>query len=162
MAARKVNRIERDLDEHDRLILRALQQDARLTLSQIAERVGLSQTPCWNRLKRLESAGVIDRYVAVLCNEKLGYPETIIIEVTLDRHEEDILEKFGDAVRKLPEVIEVYLTAGGYDYLIKVAVAGTAHFEQFLREKLYRIGGIRQTRSIFTLRCLKRQPSIQM
>ena len=155
-------RKDREIDEADRRILRALQQDARLTLSQIAERVGLSQTPCWNRLKRLESTGVIDGYVAVLSHEKLGYPETVIIEVTLDRHEEDTLEKFGEALRKLPEVLEVYLTAGGYDYMIKVAVAGTAEYEKFLREKLYRIGGIRQTRSTFTLRCLKRQPSIQI
>lgn len=153
---------DRELDEAGRRILRALQQDARLTLSQIAEKVGLSQTLCWNRLKRLDASGVIDGYVALLNHEKLGYPETAIIEVTLDRHKEDTLERFGEALRKLPEVIEVYLTAGGYDYMIKVAVAGTAEYEKFLREKLCRIGGIRQTRSAFPLRCLTRQPSIQI
>lgn len=79
----------RALDEADRRILRALQQDARLTIAQIAERVGLSQTPCWNRLKRLERDGFIEGYVAILNQEKLGYPETVMIEIVLDRHDEE-------------------------------------------------------------------------
>lgn len=124
LAGRRGKRDQRELDNADGRILRALQHDAYLTLTHIAERVGLSQTPSWNRLKRLENTGVVDGYVAVLSNEKLGYPETIIIEVPLDRHEEDLLERFGEPLKNLPEVIEAYLTAGGYDCLIKVAVAG--------------------------------------
>src|SRR5215471_11972351 len=100
------------LDETDRKILRALQQDARLTTAQLAERIGLSTTPCWNRLKRLESQGYIDGYVALLNQEKLGLPETVIIEVTLDHHDEEVLERFGQVLADLPEVIEAYLTTG--------------------------------------------------
>src|SRR5262245_58941272 len=94
------------LDEIDRKILRALQQDARLTTAQLADRIGLSTTPCWNRLKRLETQGYIDGYVALLNQEKLGLPETVIVEVTLDRHDEEVLARFGQLLTDLPEVIE--------------------------------------------------------
>ncbi|SFH67494.1 Lrp/AsnC family transcriptional regulator [Bradyrhizobium sp. Gha] len=150
------------LDEIDRKILRALQQDARLTTAQLAERVGLSTTPCWNRLKRLETQGYIDAYVALLNQDKLGLPETVIIELTLDRHDEEMLERFGQLLTSLPEVIEAYLTTGDYDYVVKVAVESTAGYERFLREKLYRIPGIRHSRSSFALRCLKKLTSVQV
>ncbi len=150
------------LDEIDRRILRALQHDARLTTAQLAESIGLSTTPCWNRLKRLESQGYIDGYIALLNQEKLGLPETVIIEVTLDRHDEEVLERFGQMLAELPEVIEAYLTTGEYDYLVKVAVESPAGYERFLREKLYRIPGIRQSRSSFALRCLKKLTSVQV
>ena len=80
--------------------------------------------------------------------------------MTLDRHDEEALERFGDRLRALPEVLEAFLVTGEYDYFIKVAVAGTAGFEAFLREKLYKIPGIRHSRSSFTLRCLKRELSV--
>lgn len=150
------------LDEIDRKILRALQQDARLTTAQLADRIGLSTTPCWNRLKRLETQGYIDGYVALLNQEKLGLPETVIIEVTLDRHDEEVLARFGQLLADLPEVIEAYLTTGDYDYLVKVAVESPAGYERFLREKLYRIPGIRHSRSSFALRCLKKLTSVQV
>lgn len=150
----------RALDEADRRILRALQQDARLTISQIADRVGLSQTPCWNRLKRLERDGFIEGYVAILNQEKLGYPETVMIEIVLDRHDEEVLDRCGKRLQELPEVLEVWLTSGQHDYFVKVAVEGTAGYERFLREKLYKIPGIRQTRSSFALRCLKQLTSV--
>lgn len=151
----------RDLDETDRRILRALQAEARLTNNELAERVGLSASPCWSRVRRMEEAGYIQGYVALLDQTKLGFPDTAIIEVTLDRHDEDVLEKFGRALTDLPEVLEAYLTTGDYDYLIKVAVNGTTGYERFLREKLYRLPGIRHSRSSFTLRCLKRMVSVR-
>jgi len=80
-----------------------------LTTAQLAEQIGLSTTPCWNRLKRLETQGFIDGYVALLNQDKLGLPETVIIEVTLDRHDEETLTRFGDLLAGLPEVIEAYL-----------------------------------------------------
>ena len=86
----------------------------------------------------------------------------MIIEITLDRHDDEILERFGQLLADLPEVIEAYLTTGGYDYLVKVAVESTAGYERFLREKLYRIPGIRHSRSSFALRCLKKLTSVQV
>ena len=164
-ATRSVKTSRKDalrLDEIDRKILRALQQDARLTTAQLADKVGLSTTPCWNRLKRLETQGYIDGYVALLNQDKLGLPETVIIELTLDRHDEEMLERFGQLLTSLPEVIEAYLTTGDYDYVVKVAVESTAGYERFLREKLYRIPGIRHSRSSFALRCLKKLTSVQV
>src|SRR3546814_8069527 len=94
------------LDEIDRRILHALQEDARLTIAEVAERVGLSSTPCWNRIRRLEAEEYIVGYVALLDQTKLGFPDTVIIEVTLDHHDEDTLERFGQALAEFPEVLE--------------------------------------------------------
>jgi len=145
----------RPLDNIDRRILRALHRDGRLSNNQLAEEIGLSPSPCWQRTRRLEADGYIKGYTAVLDQEKLGAPETVIIEVTLNRHDDSVLETFGQAMADLPEVLEVYLTTGEYDYYIKVAVDGTKGYEEFLRSKLYRVPGIQHSRSIFTLRCLK-------
>lgn len=152
---------EKALDEIDRRILRALRKQARLTNNELAEIVGLSASPCWTRVKRLEEAGFIDGYVALLNQEQLGLRDTVIIEVRLDRHDEEQLQKFGQALSDLPEVLEAYLTTGDYDYYIKVAVDGTMGYEKFLRERLYKVPGIRQSRSAFVLKCLKREISPQ-
>jgi len=150
------------LDDADRRILRALQGNGRLTGAELAEAAGLSVTACWNRVKRLEDEGVIEGYAALLNQAKLGVPDTAIIEVNLERHDDEVLTRFGEALTELPEVLEAYLTTGGYDYLIKVAVEGTRGYERFLREKLYRIPGIRYSRSSFVLRRLKRAHSVRI
>ncbi|MGO4377926.1 Lrp/AsnC family transcriptional regulator [Pseudoduganella sp. RAF53_2] len=149
------------LDEIDRRILRELRRDGRVSNTKLAEKVGLSTTPCWNRVRALEEGGVIEGYTALLNQEALGLPDTVIIEVTLERHDDSMLEKFGRALATLPEVIEAYLLTGEYDYLIKVAVAGTAGYEEFLRKKLYKLPGLRHSRSTFVLRCLKREHSVE-
>ncbi|MBA5638329.1 Lrp/AsnC family transcriptional regulator [Duganella sp. LX20W] len=149
-----------ELDDIDRRILRELRLDGRLSNTKLAEKVGLSTTPCWNRVRALEEHGVIEGYTALLSQQSLGYPDTVIIEVTLDRHDDEIFEKFGQALADLPEVMEAYLLTGEYDYLIKVAVAGTAGYEEFLRRKLYKLPGLRHSRSTFVLRCLKRSYSV--
>ena len=148
------------LDATDRKILRALVENARLTNSQVAELIGLSPSPCWQRIKRLELEGYITGYTAILDQKLLGVTETVIIEVTLDRHDDEILESFGRAMAAMPEVLEVYLTTGEYDYLLRVAVSGTVGYEEFLRTKLYKVPGIRHSRSSFTLRCLKNNRSM--
>lgn len=145
----------RSLDRIDKKILTALLADAKISNADLSDRVGLSPSPCWQRVKRLEEAGYISGYVAILDRDALGFPELVIIEVTLDRHDDDALETFGKRVSHIPEILEVYLTTGEYDYLLKVAVTGTRGYEEFLRNQLYRIPGIRHSRSSFTLRCLK-------
>jgi len=147
------------IDRIDRQILRALQADGRLTNNQLAQLVGLTSSPCWQRTRRLENLGFISGYTAILEQSMLGAAETVIIEITLDRHDDAVLESFGKAMAEMPEVLEVYLTTGTYDYLIKVAVDGTAGYEEFLRKKLYKVPGINHSRSSFTLRCLKRSLS---
>lgn len=150
----------RPLDDLDRAILRELQSNARLSNTELAERVGLSPSPCWQRVKRLEESGYIEAYAAVLNQKHLGKPDTVIVEVTLEKHDDEVLDKFGRALTDLPEVLEAYLTTGEYDYFVKVAIDGTEGYERFLREHLYRIPGIRHTRSCFALRCLKRKLSV--
>lgn len=148
------------LDDIDRKILRELRSDGRISNQKLAERIGLSPTPCWNRVRALEAAGIITDYVAVLDQRALGVPDTVIIEVQLERHDDAVFQAFGDALVELPEVMEAYLVTGEYDYLIKVAVSGTEGYERFLRQKLYKIRGIRHSRSTFALRCLKRAHSV--
>jgi len=156
------NTRDHTLDNHDRKILRALQGNARLSNADLAESVGLSATACWNRTRQLEAEGYIRGYAALLDQKKMGLADTVLLEVTLDSHEEDTLARFGEELAALPEVLEAYLVSGEYDYLVKVAVDGTAGYERFLREKLYRISGIRHSRSMFALRCMKSMPSVQV
>ncbi|MEM5275783.1 Lrp/AsnC family transcriptional regulator [Cupriavidus taiwanensis] len=149
------------LDDTDRRILRELRRDGRLSNARLAEQVGLSATPCWNRVRALEESGVIEGYAALLNQKALGLPDTVLIEVTLERHDDDMLYRFGKALAELPEVMEAYLLTGEYDYLIKVAVAGTQGYEEFLRHKLYKLPGLRHSRSTFVLRTLKRETSVE-
>ena len=153
---------ENVLDEIDRKILRTLSRDGRISNQKLAETVNLSPTPCWHRVRALEESGHISGYVAVLDQRTLGLPDTVIIEVTVDRHDDEIFQRFSDALAELPEVMEAYLLSGEYDYLIKVAVSGTEGYERFLRQKLYKLPGVTHTRSTFTLRCLKRTPSVTL
>ncbi|WP_158967249.1 Lrp/AsnC family transcriptional regulator [Chachezhania sediminis] len=148
------NRVS-DLDLIDRRILKALLTEGRLSNADLANRVGLSASPCWQRVRRLEEGGFIRGYASILDQDLLGAAETVMIEVVLDRHDDEVLEAFGRTMQQMPEVLEVHLTTGEYDYLIKVAVDGTKGYESFLREKLYRVRGIRHTRSSFVLRTLK-------
>ena len=150
-----MNTRTRELDNQDRRILRALQKNARVSNAELAELVGMSTTACWNRTRQLETEGYIRGYVALLDQQKLGLADIVLLEVTLDRHDDDALARFGAELATLTEVLEAYLVSGDYDYLVKVAVADTTHYERFLREKLYRIQGIRHTRSTFSLRTLK-------
>jgi Lrp/AsnC family leucine-responsive transcriptional regulator len=148
-------RTKADLDLTDRKILSILRTEGRLTVNELAGRVGLSPSPCWSRVKRLEQIGAIKGYSAIIDHAAIGLKDIVFIEVTLDKHDDKVLVRFGEALAKIPEVIEANLVTGEYDYLVKVAVADTTHYEVFLREKLYRIQGIRHTRSTFSLRTLK-------
>jgi len=149
-------RTRADLDLIDRKILSILGNEGRLTVNELANRVGLSSSPCWSRVRHMEEIGVIQHYSAVIDHVAIGLKDIVFIEVTLDKHDDKVLSRFGDALARIPEVIEANLVTGEYDYLVKVAVADTTHYERFLREKLYRIQGIRHTRSTFSLRTLKR------
>jgi Lrp/AsnC family leucine-responsive transcriptional regulator len=148
------------MDEIDYRILQELQFNARISNVQLAQRVGLSASPCWNRLRTLEDEGIIEKYVTIFNQAALGVPDTVIIEARLDRHDDETLKKFEDVLTDLPEVVEAFLVTGEYDYFIKVATSGTAGYEQFLRERMYKIPGISHTRSSFTLRRLKRSFSV--
>ena len=150
-----MNSTEHTLDRIDRKILSALRQNGRLTIAQLSEQVGLSSSTCWTRLKRLESLKIIDGYTANINPKAIGIKDLFFIEITLERHDDEMLEQFSQALADIPEVIEAHLVTGEYDYLVKVAVKDAEHYERFLRKKLYSIKGIRHTRSTFALRPLK-------
>ena len=149
------------MDEIDYKILRALQFNARITNTELAERVALSPSPCWNRVRRLEAEGVVEKYVTIINQRAIGVPESVILEVRLTHHDDEILKRFEEALRRLPEVVEAFLVTGEYDYYVRVATSGTDGYERFLREKVYKLPGISHTRSSFTLRCLKQTYSVQ-
>ncbi|MGN6364113.1 Lrp/AsnC family transcriptional regulator [Asticcacaulis taihuensis] len=153
------NKAGHSLDEIDRKILRLLRADAHLTTQEVADKVGLSQTPCWSRIKRLEESGVIAGYVALLDPEKIGRPLSVIVEVNLDQHDDEKIETFSRHLAQLPEVTDAYLTTGEYDYVIIAAVENTEDYEGFLRKRLLKFPGIRHARSTFCRRRLKRDPS---
>lgn len=147
------------MDAIDKKILRTLSRQGRLTNAELAEEVGLSPSPCWTRVKRLEQAGVIKGYAALLDQAALGLPDTVFIEVMMERHDEEHLRRFEAAVRDIPEILECHLVTGEYDYVVKAAVGGTVGYERLLRDRLYRLPGVRHTRTSFALRCLKRELS---
>jgi Lrp/AsnC family leucine-responsive transcriptional regulator len=143
------------LDKFDLAILAILQQDSRASLQEISARVGLTSTPCWTRIKKMENAGVIQGYTVRLDPAAVGFSESVIVQVTLESHNDETLEEFGKALEEIPEVLEAYLVSGDYDYYIRIAVRDTRDYERLLRERLYRIPGIRHSKSSFVLRRLK-------
>lgn len=143
------------LDKFDIAILEALQQDARISLQALSERVGLTSSPCWTRIKRMEEAGVIEGYSVRVNAAQIGLADTVIVQVTLNDHSDAALFEFGQALEQIPEVLEAFLVSGDYDYYVRIAVADTRDYERLLRERLYRIPGIRHSKSSFVLRQLK-------
>lgn len=146
---------EKSFDKIDMAILRVLLQDSRKALQEIGAEVGLSATSCWSRIKKLEAHGVIKRYTVDLDAAKLGYHDTVIVQVTLESHSDETLYEFGRVLATIPEIQEAYLVSGDYDYYIRIAVRDTRDYERLLREKLYKIPGIRHSQSHFVLRVLK-------
>jgi Lrp/AsnC family leucine-responsive transcriptional regulator len=143
------------VDKFDLAILQVLQDDARASLQTISERVGLSSTPCWARIKRMENDGVIQGYTVRVDPPSIGLADTVIVQVTLESHTDETLYDFGKILEQIPEVMEAYLVSGDYDYYIRIAVKDTRDYERLLRERLYRIPGIRHSKSSFVLRTLK-------
>jgi Lrp/AsnC family transcriptional regulator, leucine-responsive regulatory protein len=143
------------VDKFDVAILAVLQHDARASLQDISKQVGLSPTPCWTRIKRMETEGVIQGYTVRVDPFSIGLAETVIVQVTLESHTDETLYEFGRILEGIPEVLEAYLVSGDYDYYIRIAVRDTRDYERLLRERLYRIPGIRHSKSSFVLRTLK-------
>src|SRR5260370_30177082 len=114
------------MDEIDRQLLQILQEDATLSIAQMAERVGLSPTPCWKRIQKLEAKGVITRRVAVVDPERVGVGLSVLVSVEAGEHTPEWLQCFSAGVATMPEVMEVYRMAGDVDYMLRVAVADMA------------------------------------
>lgn len=143
------------LDDIDRNILRLLQEDGRITLSKLAEAVGLSPSPCLRRVRMLEKAKVIARYVAVLDQQRVGLPVSVFASIKLEKQQEESLDRFAKAVARWPEVLECYLMTGSRDYLLRIVVEDLPAYERFLKQKLTRLPGVASIESSFALEQVK-------
>src|ERR687893_2790227 len=121
------------MDLIDRKILDLLQRDATLAIAEVADRVGLSQTPCWKRIQKLETQGVIERRVALLNPEKLGLGLTVFVSVETNDHSQAWLARFAEIVTAMPEVLEFYRMAGDVDYMLRVVVPDMAAYDAFYK-----------------------------
>ncbi len=142
---------EFELSETDRKILRALQEDGRMTVQAIAERVGLSASPCLRRIRQMEKAGVIAAYAAVVDQKAVGLPVSVFISIKLERQRSVELDRFASAIATWPEIMECYLMTGQFDYLLRVVCADLGAYEAFLREKLTQVEGVSSIESSFAL-----------
>jgi DNA-binding Lrp family transcriptional regulator len=143
------------LDEIDRKILVLLQGDARIANVDLADKVGLSPSPCLRRVRDLEERGIVRRYVTLLDPAQVGLPVSVFVNVSLERQIEAALERFEAAILTRPEVMECYLMTGDADYLLRVVTADLFAYERFLIEHLTRVPGVSSIRSSFALKQVK-------
>jgi Lrp/AsnC family leucine-responsive transcriptional regulator len=143
------------LDAIDRKILGILQSDSRITMQELADKVGLSVSPCHRRVRLLESRGVITRYMALVDQKSLGLPVSVFISIKLERQKEADLNRFAKAISGWEEVLECYLMTGNRDYLLRVVVADLTSYEAFLKNRLTRLDGIASIESSFALSQVK-------
>jgi Lrp/AsnC family leucine-responsive transcriptional regulator len=150
----------RALDRVDRRILRTLQEDGRMSNVELARKVGLSPTPCLERVRRLEGDGFIRGYAARLDAGRLGMGLLVYVQVTLDRTTTTIFDRFRHAVLGIPEVLECHMVAGGFDYLLKLRVPDMAAYRAVLGDRIGKLPGLLQTHSYFVMEEVKDTPAI--
>ena len=143
------------LDVTDKQIINLLQQNSKANIKEIAIKIGLTQTPTYERIKRLEKSGVIQKYIAVLNKEKVGFTVEVFCQVTLLVHSKELIRKFETAVNKIDEVIECFHVAGNYDYLLKVIVPDMKSYQLFLKNKLSVLESVGNVQSTFVMSSTK-------
>lgn len=144
-----------DLDPYEKKILRELQRDASQTTAQIAEKVGLSSSPCWRRIDRLEREGVIQRRVAIVDREKVGLSAHVFVQVKLNAHGRANLDVFAERIREFPEVLDCYVMMGSIDFMIRVVAQDIMAYERFFFGKLSQLPGVQEVNSIVALSQIK-------
>ncbi|QIB64608.1 Lrp/AsnC family transcriptional regulator [Kineobactrum salinum] len=143
------------LDKMDRHILYLLQRDAGLSAAEIADKVGLTQPPCWRRIKRLEDLGIIQKRVALLDQRKLGLNVTVFARVKLSAHGKRSLPEFEEQIRELPEVLECHTVMGDYDFLLKIVTRDIDTYETLFRQKLSQMPTVQEIHSNAALSRIK-------
>jgi Lrp/AsnC family transcriptional regulator len=149
------------MDDIDRKILTILQQDATVSVARISERVGLSQTPCWKRIQRLEATGVILQRVALLAPEKLGLGLTVFVLIESSDHSAAWLEQFARVVADMPEVMEVYRMAGDADYMLRVVVSDMQSYDRFYK-RLIATASLKNVTSRFAMERIKQNTAFDI
>ena len=150
------------LSKKDRAILVELQRDGRLTMQQLAEKVGMSSSACWRRVRSLEETGVIDRYAVIVNPGKAGFSLSSMTLVSLARHEERNVENFVKEVRRHPEVLECFATSGEADFHLRVVVEDIDAYNKFLDDFIFRIPGVSQVRSNIVLKEIKADTALPL
>jgi Lrp/AsnC family transcriptional regulator, leucine-responsive regulatory protein len=153
---------ETQLDDIDLRLLRALQTDARLSTSELGEKLALSQSPTWRRLKRLEEQGVITGYQAILNREQLGYSVLAMVTVGVDSHDEKSARAFEEAVSLLPEIVWCHGMSGAEDFVLMVVARDLAHFSDLLLGKLRTLPAVKSLRSSFSLKAVKDEVAFRL
>ena len=151
-----------ELDRFDHLILDALQKDGRISNVQLAARVNLSESACLRRVRSLEDEGYIDRYAALLNQNKAGLSGNVFVHIGLHREEQSELAAFEEAVKDIPEVMECYLMTGEFDYLLRVVVANMADFERLHKEALTRLPGVARVNSSVAIRTVQKKTELPL
>ncbi|WP_018184592.1 Lrp/AsnC family transcriptional regulator [Kaistia granuli] len=142
------------IDRLDRKILQILQEDATIPVAEIGRRVGLSTTPCWRRIQKLEEDGVITKRVAVLDPKKVNAKVTVFVSITTSQHNEEWLKRFAEVIRDVPEVVEFYRMSGQVDYLLRVVVPDIEAYDSFYKRLISRID-IADVSSAFAMEQIK-------
>lgn len=150
------------LDRLDRRILALLQQDASLSAAEIAERVGLSQSPCWRRIQRLREAGFIRAQVALLDRRKLGLNAQIFAQVRLSAHGRAHLDEFTAAIREIPQVLECYVMMGETDFFLRIVAADIEAYERFFFDTLSKLPGVQEIKSTIALSEIKHTTALPL
>ena len=153
---------EKTLDRVDRRILRALQQDGRITFSELAKRVGLSTSPCLERVRRMEREGVIAGYTTLLNPKFLNAELIVFVQIRLTRTSQDIFERFKQAAVEIEEVQECYLISGNFDYLIKARVSDMDAYRHFLGTTLLKLPDVQESTSYAVMELVKETLSLPM
>ncbi len=143
------------LDEIDLKILRILQRHADMNISQIGEAVGLSHTPCWRRIRKMEDAGIISGRRCMLDAEKVGLDVSIFVFVRLDVHSPEVLEEFENATASVPEILQCYTMSGEFDYLLRVVVSTVREYERTVKGRLLKLPHVGVMNSHFALKEIK-------
>jgi len=150
------------LDVFDLTILQTLQSEGRLTNVELADRIGLSPSPCLRRVKRLEAEGVIEGYGARINRAKIGMGVTVFVSVGLDRHREEEAERFRRVVLRLPQVVSCHAISGEPDFLLEIVVADLNQYSEFVLKRLRRIPGVKDLHSSFALETMKAGTSLPL
>lgn len=149
------NIVNEKIDEYDKKILRVLQENADYSMNELGDKVGLSHTPCWRRVKRLEEDGIISKRLTLLNAEKLQLNVSVHAYITIKKHDEISLLSFEESVHTVPEIVECYSITGDKDYLLRIVVNSVEAYEKLLKATLVHLPNVASVNSVFALKQIK-------
>ncbi len=144
------------MDKYDRDILKVLQSEGRISNKDLAQKVALSQAPCWRRVDALQKSGLIKGYTAIVDQEKVGLNITAFAQITLDNHHPETVQRFDQGIQQWPEILECHATSGEYDYLLKIVTRDMNSYNHLIYDKILMLPSIRSVNTSFSMQQKKR------